>query len=147
MRAIARVVTTVATVLSLACGTYHPSRPPSSGLSLAASFDPDATGGVRAATKVTSWVVLDPPVERAHVVALFESAESTVYDGTFAVLARQRVVDPELLMRDGGLTVSQVLDWEPAHAVGRVLTIRFSVRRLYGAPEEGPLVIERAITF
>jgi hypothetical protein len=146
MRAIAGVVaTTLGTVLAVACGSYDPVVPPSSELVLAASVNPDPAGGMRPSTTVSALLFLQPPPERVVVSPPLDKAEFTVWDAAGRALAQVSVPGPLPFGPDGRVTVRQVLDWQPADALGRALTIRFTLGRT--APEQSPTVIERTITF
>ena len=146
MRLIARVVTTLGTLLAVACGSADRlTAPPPSELSFAASFNPDTTGGMRPSTTVTAWLFLQPQPESAVAGTPAEKAEFTVWDGAGRELAQASVPGPLPFEPDGRMTARQVLDWKPADALGRAMTVRFTFGRT--APEASPLIIERTITF
>ena len=145
MRVIAGVVTMLGAVLAVGCGSYDPVVPPSSELVLVTSFDPDPAGGMRPSTTVMASLVLQPQPEGAVVGIPIEKAEFTVWDAAGRALAQASGLGPLPFDADGRVTFFQVLDWEPADALGHAMTVRFTLGRT--APEQRPTVIEKIITF
>jgi hypothetical protein len=145
MRNVLSFALVLATAASVACGSADRlTAPPPSELSFAASFNPDTAGGMRPSTTVTAWLFLQPH-ESAVAGTPAEKAEFTVWDGAGRELAQASVPGPLPFEPDGRITARQVLDWKPADALGRALTVRFIFGRT--APEASPLIIERTVTF
>ena len=143
MRALAPLAFVLVT--AAACGSHEPYLVPSpSELALAATFNPDATGGLRPSTAVRAALFVRPEADKVFVSGTVERAEFEVFGASGQLLARTAQAGPLSFEPDGRVTVYQVLDWEPADVLGRSLTIRLFLRR---APEEGPLPIEYTITF
>ncbi len=145
MRLVARVGTALGALMSVACGSYVTEVPPSTGLTLFASFNPDATGGMRPATTVTAQLFVEPSPGGGVAVTPLEKAEFIVWGGAGRVLAQVSVPGPLPFDPDGSMTVRQVLDWQPPDALGHEATVRLTFMRT--APEASPLVIERTVTF
>jgi hypothetical protein len=138
MRAITRLLPVLLAASVFACdGSQGLVAPPPGELSLALTFNPAQTGGIRPSTTVSALLYVEN-APNAVVSGVVDRAEFTVLDARGAVLARETVAGPLAFGADATLTVRQVLDWRPADVLGRSLTVRFVI---------GSAAVERTFTF
>jgi hypothetical protein len=123
-----RLAPALLTILAAAaaCGTDTLEAPPPlelpSELSVTVVTNPDARGGLRSSTIVSSMVV-DPFGGRG----VLKTAEYTVRDAQGNVLAREAMATPLPFAGSVTVTFQRTLAWTPADVLGRTVHLHYVV--------------------
>lgn len=125
MRLLPAVVTILAAAAA-ACGTDTFDAPPPidlpSELSVTVATNPDARGGLRSSTIVSSMVV-DPFGGRG----VLKTAEYTVRDAQGNVLAREAMATPLPFAGSVTVTFQRTVAWTPSDVLGRSIHLHYVV--------------------
>ena len=126
MRSLLTLSTTMlAAGLAVGCGssvTSPPSTELPSELAVNVTVSPDARGGLRSSSTVSS-VVFDPAAGRGTL----KSAEYTVHDAQGNVLAHETITGPLPFAGSASVTIQRTLVWTPAEVLGRSLRIHYVI--------------------
>lgn len=123
---LAPALVTILAAAAAACGTDTLEAPPPielpSELSVTVMTNPDATGGLRSSTTVSSLIV-DPFGGRS----VLRTAEYTVRDAQGNVLARETMAGPLPFAGSMTVTFQRTLAWTPAEVLGRTIHLHYVV--------------------
>ena len=117
---------TILAAAAAACGTDTLEAPPAvelpSELSVTVMTNPDARGGLRSSSTVSSMVV-DPFGGKG----VLKTAEYTVRDAQGSLLAHEALVAPLPFAGSATVTFQRTLAWTPSDVLGRTIHLHYVV--------------------